>query len=83
MLGGEVKRPSKKENEDINKKAIELINDFKPIDKNVQNVPTRGNDSHKSDIEKYAEKVAKIFGVTTDKVIIRYEDNEVFINVKR
>ena len=83
VLGGEVKRPSKKENEDINKKAIELINDFKPIDKNVQNVHTRVNDSHKSDIEKYAEKVAKIFGVTTDKVIIRYEDNEVFINVKR
>lgn len=83
VLGGEFKRPSKKENEDINKKAIELIGDFKPVDKSVQNVHTRVNDSDKSDIEKYAEKVAKIFGVTTDKVIIRYEDNEVFINVKR
>ena len=46
------------------------IENFKPVDKNVQNVPTRGNDSHKSEIEKYAEKVAKIFELTTDKVII-------------
>lgn len=83
VLGGEVKRPSKEENDDINKKVIELIGDFKPVDKSVQNVHTRVNDSDKSEIEKYAEKVAKIFGVTTDKVIIRYEDNEVFINVKR
>ena len=59
------------------------IENFKPVDKSVQTIPTRGNDSDKSEIEKYAEKVAKIFGVTTDKVIIRYEDNEVFINVKR
>ena len=83
IIGGNVGKPPKEKSEEINKKAIELINDFKPIDKNVQNVHTRVNDSHKSDIEKYAEKVAKIFGVTTDKVIIRYEDNEVFINVKR
>lgn len=83
IIGGNVGKPPKEKSEEINKRAIELISDFEATEKNVQNVPARGNDSQKSEIEKYAEKVAKIFGVTTDKVIIRYEDNEVFINVKR